>query len=107
MVGQARQYLVVKLDLVGHAALVRPVRVGSVTHSHEQQQLQAVVHHRLDPSRRLMLLCRYYTSSRNHTDVNLLKRLESTDDGCISSGCAQVEPLPPTTTAAAVSLLTA
>lgn len=39
----------------------------------------------------MMLLCRYYTSSRNHTDVNLLKRLESTDDGCISSGCAQVE----------------
>jgi ATP-dependent helicase YprA (DUF1998 family) len=57
---QAKQYLVVRLDLETHTALVRPVRVG------------------------------YYTSSRNHTDVNLVRKLESTDDGRISSGYAQV-----------------
>jgi len=39
---QARQYLVVSLDLEKHKAMVRPVRVG------------------------------YYTASRNHTDVNIV-----------------------------------
>lgn len=40
---QARQYLVVRLDIEKHKAMVRPVRVG------------------------------YYTSSRNHTDVNIVR----------------------------------
>ena len=48
---QARQYLVTKLDLAAHVASVRPVRVN------------------------------YYTSSRNHTDVNVIKRLEVARDG--------------------------
>lgn len=32
----------------------------------------------------------YYTASRNHVDVNLVKKLESSEDGTVSSGCAQV-----------------
>lgn len=32
----------------------------------------------------------YYTASRNHVDVNLTKKLEASEDGTVSSGCAQV-----------------
>lgn len=51
-----------KLDLQTCQALVRPVRVN------------------------------YYTSSRNHTDVNVIKKLETSTrpDGLISTGCVAV-----------------
>jgi hypothetical protein len=32
----------------------------------------------------------YYTASRNHVDVNLTKKLETSEDGTVASGCAQV-----------------
>ncbi|KAM3569111.1 hypothetical protein VYU27_008780, partial [Nannochloropsis oceanica] len=57
---QAKQYLITKLDLLNHKAYARPVRVG------------------------------YHTSAQNHTEVNLLKKLESSPDGGFSTGCAQV-----------------
>lgn len=32
----------------------------------------------------------YYTASRNSVDVTLTKTLESSEDGTVASGCAQV-----------------
>jgi len=59
---QARQYQVTRLDLRTYQALVKPVRVN------------------------------YFTSSRNHTDVNVIKKLETSlqPDGLISTGCVAV-----------------
>uniref|UniRef100_A0A7S2AHT8 MrfA-like Zn-binding domain-containing protein n=1 Tax=Octactis speculum TaxID=3111310 RepID=A0A7S2AHT8_9STRA len=55
---QGRQFLVTKLDLQQNQASVRPVRVN------------------------------YFTSSRNHTDVNVIKVLESSLSGW--SGCSEM-----------------
>jgi len=57
---QGRQFMVVKLDLESHVAHTRPVKVE------------------------------WATASRNHTDVNVVKRWEATPDGCVGAGSAAV-----------------